>query len=145
MSEERNCQACHGSCNDCNEGIENGCPICGKKGMEVPFETVESLAVPFLKNQLSNYKNDEPFYLCISRPCTVAYYSKNQVKLLVNQIKVPIWYKQITDPNEYIVCYCRKISLYDIQEAVKNLTGEINQSAVITYLNKENNEINIAL
>lgn len=122
-----NCSSCSVDCN------ENGCPICGTVGLEVPFETVDNLATPFIKEQLKNHKN-ENFSLCIHKACKIAYYSDN-TRISLDQIKVPIWFKH--HKEEYIVCYCRNISLNDIIEAVKDIDGEITKKSVLNYLGKE--------
>lgn len=129
--EEQNCNGCHGDCHECHE--ENGCLICGKQGMAVPFETVKSLSKPLIKSQLDPYK-ELPFFMCVSRNCKVAYYTPSGAKIPLNQIEVPIWFKY--EKEEYMVCYCRRITLEDIVEAVKHIENP-NKKKIIAHLNKD--------
>ncbi|MDF2699752.1 MAG: BFD-like (2Fe-2S) protein [Haloplasmataceae bacterium] len=133
MSEHQCRSQCHGNCDGCHESELNGCPLCGRIGLDVAFETVYSLTNPLLKEQLKNLK-DSRFYLCTQRPCKVAYYTENKEKIMINQINVPIWFKHHKD--EYIVCYCRRIILSDILEAVNHLEI-VTKENIIEYLNKE--------
>lgn len=135
MSEKQNCgtSCSSGSCSTCHVEEENRCPECGNIGVYVPFETVHHLANSFIKEQLTTYQNDE-FYLCTHRACKLAYYTNNNGRVFLNQIKVPVWFKH--DKDTYLVCYCRNISLDDIKEAVNNLTEDITKEKVIQYLNK---------
>ncbi len=127
--------SCNGHCASCEAEEEQGCPVCGNVGFFVPFETVESLTQPLIIEQVVDNKDGE-FSLCLNKGCPVAYYSGSETKILVNQVKVPIWFKK--EKDEYMVCYCRRIILEDIIEAVKSINkDEIAISDVLRYLNKE--------
>lgn len=53
-------------------------------------------------------------------------------------MKVPIWFKEPL--NNMVVCYCRKITLQEIIQAVKeaNLSTE---EEIVTYLGKEKKQV----
>ena len=126
------CHHCEGDCDGCNEEMFNACPVCGQVGMNVSLETIESLVK---KEVVINSFKDKETFLCINRQCQVAYYVQED-KVLVNQVKVPIWFKY--EKDEYMVCYCRRITLDDIIEAVKSINQDkIAISDVLHYLNKE--------
>ncbi|QVK17835.1 (2Fe-2S)-binding protein [Mycoplasmatota bacterium] len=136
MEESKNqCSTgCRGHCSSCHE-VEHGCPVCGNQGLEVPFETVENLTTTFIKEQLKHYQ-DEKFYLCLNKTCHVAYFTPDKAIILLSQLNVPIWFKR--QKNEYYVCYCRRITLDDIIDAVKMLNKEeVTISDVIKFYNKE--------
>lgn len=131
MSSCSSCSSCGGHC----EPSENGCPHCGVQGIEVPTQTVKSLAKDFLKDQIP----DEQFRLCINKACNVAYYTEDKM-IHTNQIKKSIWYKR--DADQYTICYCRDITLDDIVKAVEEMEVELNKKNVIKHLGKDNIESN---
>lgn len=139
MNEDTKCStSCSGSCSTCNE-VENACPVCGKTGFYVPFETVYHLVNDFTKDQLKNYENED-FFICTHRPCKIAYYTDKQSRIFLNQIKVPIWFK--FDKDRYVICYCRDITLDDVKEAINHIGTDITKKKVIQYLGKEDIKTN---
>lgn len=128
-----NCNDCH-TCKDSCPNQKCGCLMCGKKGMEVPFDTVLALTNPIIRNTLI----EDNYYLCTNPQCQVAYYSLNGRAIKLNEISTDVWFKK--DKKKYIVCYCRDISLQDIIHAVNDL--EITTIVkVVHYLKKDNLEV----
>ncbi|MCK9536004.1 MAG: hypothetical protein M0R05_00215 [Bacilli bacterium] len=113
------------------------CPQCQYQGVDVSYDTVLSLAYEFVKSRL-NYSQ---FYLCTNPICNVAYFSNNQ-KIMVNDIKVPIWFKNTKE--KYIVCYCRDITLDDVINIIKE-ENELTAEQIIKILKKENVPTNCIL
>lgn len=109
---------CNNTCTTCTHTCSETCPICHMKGKVVPKETVEALS-----KDKHNLLPEEPCFICVNHKCKVAYYQKNNPSFLqTSDILVPIWYKSTYD--EYIVCYCHKITLKQIVEVVKNSEKE---------------------
>lgn len=83
--------------------------------MEVSFNTVFSLAKPYLKTTLT----EDGYFLCTNKKCPVAYYSQTQRVILSSDVDCDIWFKEYR--NKIMVCYCRDISLDDVVFAVSRL------------------------
>lgn len=127
-------------CKDCykkNKVVReiNGCLICGKKGISVTYDTVLSLTKDYIKNTL-NYDN---YFLCTTKCCEAAYYSKERI-IKQQEIKVPIWYK--TNRLKTIICYCRDITLDDILNAVKSIGMDATIDKIVKFYQKENIKTN---
>jgi Zinc binding domain len=125
---------CKSHCDNHCEGCHIGCPICGQKGLKVKVETILSLTKPLIKEQLGDLEQ-ETFSLCTSKTCDVAYFNHTGIHVLTNQLTVPIWFKN--NKEEYLVCYCRRITLDDIIEAVNFIKQDVTIERVLTYLNKD--------
>jgi hypothetical protein len=113
-----------------------GCCKCNQEGLEVGYDTVFNLTNDYIRNTLE----DEKFYLCINASCDIAYYTSSRFTINVNQLIKPIWFKN--NKNQFIVCYCRDISINDVIFAVNSLSEPINISKVVHFLQK--NEIEIS-
>ncbi len=116
----------------CDHSCQNkkqGCPLCGKIGMSVPLETVQTLT------QMENIGSS--FFLCTSPNCKVVYYNK---EFIFNKcdITTKVWYKEPIE--DFIVCYCQNIKLIDVMNAVTYLRGNNNKEDVLKFLNK--NQLN---
>lgn len=128
------CANCDHNCDHCHEVEAQGCPVCGRKGMEVGFNTIESLVKPFIKRQLTPYQQEQ-FYLCTTKACNVGYYTESGAKIPLNQMEVPIWFKR--NKELYYVCYCRRITLQDCMTAVEEGNAKTIEE-VIAFWQKEN-------
>ena len=106
-----NCRDCNSQCHD----LKYGCRVCGKKGMEVAFDTILSLTTEYLRNTLQ----EDAYYLCTNPKCYVAYYTLKGRVINLSDIKVDVWFKK--DKKKFIVCYCRDISLDDVVFAVNSI------------------------
>lgn len=126
MKCDQNCTSCASSCREL-------CPICGKVGMMVPYETVSRL----IKGKNVFFSN-QPSYLCTSKQCNVVYFQASHPKMYTKEeVKVPIWYKE--KYNQYLVCYCHNIYLNDIVELVKHIDNKkVTKKEVIELLGKNN-------
>lgn len=127
---------CNQNCQNCKSNCNIPCPVCQKSGQIVKSETVKSLImVPFC------FFENQPIYLCTSKKCDVVYYQEANPKYYSKKdLLVPIWYKE--KYHQYMVCYCKKIYLNDIVEAVKNINKEnITKEEVLKILKKDTNNI----
>ena len=113
------------------------CPECQFKGVDVPYDTVLSLTHEFVKSKLTYNQ----FYLCVNPICDIAYFSNYQ-KIMINDVKVSIWYKE--NKKKYIVCYCRDITLDDITNIIKK-EKDLTVEQIIKILEKENAPTNCIL
>lgn len=109
-----NCNNCHDCETKCQD-LKYGCRECGKRGMEVAFDTVLTLSNDYLRNTLE----EANYYLCTNPNCDVAYYNLLGRAIKVKDLKVDIWFKK--QKQKFIVCYCRDISLDDVVFAVNNI------------------------
>ena len=109
-----NCENCHDCSSKCHD-IKFGCRVCGKRGMEVSFDTVLALSNEFLRNTL----NEEIYYLCTNPNCHVAYYTLIGRVINLSDVNVDIWYKK--HKKKFMVCYCRDITLDDVVFAVNSI------------------------
>lgn len=131
MKCDQNCTSCASNCNTVL------CPICGKKGIPVLYETVSNLIkepnVLFL---------DKTIYLCTSKHCNIVYFQESNPKFYSkDDLIVPVWYKE--KYNQYMVCYCHKIYLNDIVELVKHIDKTtLNKQEVLQLLGKDKEEEN---
>ncbi|GAB4032130.1 MAG: hypothetical protein Fur0012_10250 [Elusimicrobiota bacterium] len=87
------------------------CPICGKKGVSVKFDTVESI---IKKNKKVTLK--ESFYLCENSDCDVLYFSDNSIFDVENS-EVDIDFKK--GAKTRYACYCNKLTYEEVKEIVK--------------------------
>lgn len=106
------------------------CQECGMRGIDVPYDTVISLTIECVRSRLSYGQ----FYICINPECNVAYYSDN-FKITLDEVKVPIWFKNKKD--KYIVCYCRNITLDDIINVIKK-EKDFTVEQIVKYLKRDN-------
>lgn len=123
---------CNQNCTSCASNCNISCPICGKLGMTVSYETVSSL----IKGE-NVFFLDKPISLCTTKNCNVVYFQESNPRFYnKEEVKVPIWYKE--KYNKYMVCYCHKIYLNDIVELVKNTSiNTLNKQKVLQLLGKD--------
>lgn len=126
---ECNKEKCEHECNHCccnhhREVIT--CPVCEKKAVLVPLETVKSLT------KKENLKED--YYLCTNPKCQVVYFNQQKV-FYQKDITTKVWYKNKME--DFIVCYCHNIKLLDIIKAVNDLNGSSQQEEILKYLKKD--------
>lgn len=119
---------CSKECSTCISTCGMECPICHKKGINVPFDTVLALSKELKLKMNSNY------YICTNPICDVAYFSDDGQIIKKDEVKVDIWFKK--NNKNYIVCYCRNIHLKDIIKAVTAL-DDVTKENIIKYLEKD--------
>lgn len=90
------------------------CPRCHKVGEAVSVVTVSHLVVA----DLSEIAPDAKYALCTSEDCDVVYFSGEAVSFLKGQLRVPVWFKR--DANPRYICYCNKVTVEQVVDAVKN-------------------------
>ncbi len=142
IEEHNNCNHnCHDNCkekchNNCKHNCKSTnqdtvfCPICHSLSIKVPLETVKAIS------KIEEIEGD--FNLCTSRTCKVTYF--NETYLFEKEdIDTKIWFKE--ELKDFIVCYCKDITLDDIINAVKK-TKTTNKDEILKYLNKtlDNND-----
>lgn len=94
---------------------EKICPACGQKGIAVEKITVQHLVKPELNSRVVG----EHYLICMKEDCNVVYYGVDTEDVyLKDQVSVPIWFKQ--DANPKYACYCSKVTLADVIDAVVN-------------------------
>ena len=108
---------------------------CQQVGIEVGFDTVFNLSNNYIRNTIEDVK----YYLCLNKECDIAYYAENEKYITTNQITKSIWFKN--DRDQFVVCYCRDISLEDIVFAINQITEPINITKVVHFLQKDGAEI----
>lgn len=123
---------CDQNCTSCSTNCSTPCPVCGKTGMNVSYDTVSSL----IKGQ-NVFFLDKTIHLCTTKNCNVVYFQESNPKFYnKEELKVPIWYKE--KYNQYMVCYCHKIYLNDIVELVKNIDKDtLSKQEVLQLLGKD--------
>lgn len=96
----------------CTKDSDN-CPLCNNQGTLVSRETVEHL----VKDEYSDNIVEDQYLICMNEDCKVIYYSVASCKkFLINQVKVPVWFKR--DANPKYACYCSKVTEEQIINAV---------------------------
>ena len=127
--EEQNCNhECnhgHHECGSCKKNIVT-CPVCHFKGLKVPTQTVESLT------QMTEI--GENYFICTNPKCQTVYFNGEYIYNKCD-ISTKVWYKSTM--QEFIVCYCHKITLIDVITAVRNLGGQASKEEILKYLNKD--------
>lgn len=119
-----------------NKASKNQLPCkCQQIGIEVGFDTVFNLSNNYIRNTIEDGK----YYLCLNNECDIAYYADKEKYITINQIIKPIWFKNNRD--QFVVCYCRDISLNDIIFAVNGIADPININRVVHFLQKDDFEI----
>ncbi len=130
---QKQCDKCdHHQENCCHQGCKehNGChhqvicPVCHKRGISVPLDTVISLT------GINEIKGN--FYLCTGQKCEVVYFSDEYI-IEKSDINTTVWYKETLD--NFIVCYCHNIKLVDIIDAVRE-TNSTKKEVILDYLGK---------
>lgn len=126
---------CNKDCATCQTGCGIKCPVCGAACIAVESATVANLSkVPI--------KLDHAFYICLNPKCKTSYFDDQDTILVLDDIKVPIWFK--SSFLDYMVCYCRQIYLKDIIRAVLSIENPTKEE-IIKFLEKENIETNCLL
>jgi hypothetical protein len=90
---------------DCCErmAVERGartCPACGKSGAAVRLQTVKALLTDtaLRRIHLTHYR------FCGEPACDVVYFGDAGDRFGIQDIRVPVWQKQI--PGSRLLCYC---------------------------------------
>lgn len=92
------------------------CPMCGSIGALVDSDTVENIITESVEK---GFFNREIFSLCMDEKCEMAYFSADYGFIyLQDDIKIPLDFKE--DSNIKYICYCKKITINDVENAVKN-------------------------
>ncbi len=124
---------CSKECNTCQTACGKSCPVCQKNGILVPNDTVIALT-----NSL-NIMMNQKHYICVNPICDVVYFSEDDRVIKKEEVKVDVWFKKHN--KNYIVCYCRNITLQDIMHSVIKDNIET-KDEIIKHLNKENVKTN---
>jgi len=88
------------------------CPLCGQKGLKVKPLTLQSLLTV---EEASDFAF-EGFRFCRTQGCQVAYFGLDETLFTTEQVKVPIYQKDL-NPEVY-VCYCFKVSRGEVVASV---------------------------
>lgn len=95
------------------EHTNDNCPLCNNGGISVSKVTVEHLVADDYRKTVEG----ERYRICMNEACSVVYYNVNNgIKILKDQVNVPIWFKN--DANPKFACYCSKVSEEQVIEAV---------------------------
>lgn len=82
------------------------CPLNGQQGQRVERRTLQSLLLADLQRLVTK----ESYWFCAAPTCPVVYFDDSgAVTFTVEQVRVPVWQKQATEPNTPI-CYCFNIT-----------------------------------
>lgn len=87
------------------------CPVCNGIGQKVRKVTVEHQVKPSVEVAVEG----EPFYLCRTPACKVAYYAlDSKVTITINQDQLinKIWFKNV--PSTVPICYCANVTEEEI-------------------------------
>ena len=109
----------------CKIEKNNLCSICEKQGVPVKSITVKHMVLDELTEQVG----DNDYFLCMSEECDIAYYNTEyNIKFNKQQVKVPIWFKNDTNPK--YACYCSEVTEEEVINAVVK-HGAINMKEVL--------------
>ena len=119
---------CSHNCSTCGTHCIIKCPVCGAKAIPVPGVTVYNLtdnkSIPTKKH-----------YICTNPNCDIVYIEDGCNQLYTkSDVNVPIWFK--SDFFNYMICYCRKIYLKEIIQAVFSIENPTKDN-IIKFLGKE--------
>lgn len=85
------------------------CPVCNGVGQKVRKITVKHQVKPIIEFDVAR----EPFYLCRTPECEVAYYTEDgQMTIQQNQLINKIWFKNVPPPVP--ICYCANVTEEEI-------------------------------
>lgn len=85
------------------------CPVCNGVGQKVRKVTVEHQVQPGVEFDVAG----EPFYLCRTTECEVAYYTQDaQMTIHQDQLINKIWFKNVPPPVP--ICYCANVTEEEI-------------------------------
>ncbi len=131
----RKTMKCDQNCTSCATRCHIPCPVCGKIGQLVAYETVNHLI-----NQPCHFFENEEIYICTSKKCEAVYYQENNPTIYFKKdLLVPVWYKE--KYNQFLVCYCHNIYLHHIVEVVKGSTcNHLTKKDILKILSKSENE-----
>lgn len=88
------------------------CPVCSKDAVKVTTPLVNNLLKNDLKGQMTK---DNEYFLCMDSVCPVSYFNKKGSPIFrVDDIKVSLWYKKVTDKK--VACYCNNITFEQVRE-----------------------------
>ncbi|MHB1405242.1 MAG: (2Fe-2S)-binding protein [Desulfitobacteriaceae bacterium] len=91
------------------------CPLCKRVGQKVRKVTVEHQVHPDVDIS-TNFKG-EPFFLCRTPECEVAYYAEDSKGIIrQDQLVNKIWFKEVSPPIS--ICYCAKVTEEEILQHV---------------------------
>jgi len=125
---------CNNECTTCQTSCNKTCPICEKTGLIVNSATVLNLT-----NRTDLRLNNKHF-ICTNPKCECVYFDEEYTYAIKKEeVNVPIWFKSRI--NNYLVCYCKKIYLTEIIDAVMKLNNPTKEE-IIKYLGKESIEQN---
>ena len=93
---------------------QKACPLCGKLGQPVGGITVKHLVEEVSRDKVVA---EDPYFICMEEACDVVYFEASGVlRFLINEVKVPIWFKKDADPQ--YACYCSRVTVEDVTRAV---------------------------
>lgn len=94
---------------------QNSCPTCQHASKKVDAETVYNMVISEKKRVV---RPEVTYYLCMNPTCSTSYFShKAHTELMVDDVKVPLWYKEgVSQP---LACYCNKVTRADVERAVR--------------------------
>lgn len=97
-----------------NEENKQPCPNCEKiSQMPVAKYTVTRIVKRELRQEVGEYN----YHMCMDEECQIVYYNSHH-NFSLDQLKVPIWFKNGADPK--YACYCNRVTFYQVAEFVKS-------------------------
>lgn len=93
------------------DDINSRCPICQNPGQKVNKITVQSL----IKEENIDLANTD-YFICLSKDCSVSYFSSDGNYFSKDYLKVPIWFKE---KSPVTICYCKEVTDEVILEHIK--------------------------
>lgn len=106
---------CGASKNATNDVV---CPLSKTKGKQVKLITLKSL---LNANALARLESDKTYYFCSEQECNVVYFNEEQQVFIKNDLKVPVFQKDIEE--DVPACYCFNRTRARIREEIKQ-TGK---------------------
>lgn len=100
--------------------------------------TVKNLVIAPLRDKIKK----KTYHLCTSESCNVVYYDTDYEEIYkINDLKVPIWFKEKAKPK--YICYCNQVTeeemIQGINNGAKNLKDLIRITGAIKNCNCELN------
>jgi len=94
--------------------MEEACPECKEKGIDVEALTVRHMLKPFVNQDVE----DSVYRICMEKACSVVYFDGERA-FEEGDVRVPVNFKLEPDERPFPLCYCYGYGKEDVERELR--------------------------